>query len=67
MFILIASFIFSANLQMQSAAAKETVSLKAHIKVLEMKLNGLTSQLDQKNKENEELSHIVEELIGKRN
>lgn len=60
-------YLFSANLQMQSAAAKETVSLKAQIKVLEMKLNSLTSQIDQKNKENDELSRIVEELIEKRN
>lgn len=52
---------------MQSAAAKETVPLKAQIKVLEMKLNSLTSQIDQKNRENEELSRIVEELIEKRN
>lgn len=52
---------------MQNASAKETEKLKAQIKVLEMKVNSLTSQISQKNKENEELSHIVEELIGKGN
>lgn len=52
---------------MQSASNKETMSLKAQIKLLEMKVNSLQSNVEQKNKENEELSHIVNELIGKQN
>ena len=50
---------------MQNTANKETVSLKAQIKVLEMRVNSLQSQVEQKNRENEELSHIVDELINK--
>ena len=40
---------------MQNVANSESVSLKAQIKVLEMRVNGLQSQIEQKNKENEEV------------
>ena len=50
---------------MQTAANKESVALKAQVKVLEMKVNSLQMQIEQKNRENEELSHIVDELINK--
>ncbi|KAH9416787.1 Transforming acidic coiled-coil-containing protein 2 [Dermatophagoides pteronyssinus] len=42
----------------------ETVNLKAQVKILEMRVNGLQSQIEQKNRENEELSNIVNELIA---
>lgn len=70
MIVLVNIIIFvyaSANQRLQSAANKESVSLKAQIKVLEMRVNGLQSQVEQKNRENEELTHIVDELIGKKN
>lgn len=54
---------FSESNRLQNANSNELVSMKAHIKVLEMKLKSLQCQVDQKNRENEELSHIVNELI----
>lgn len=52
---------------MQNVNNKETVALKAQIKLLEMRSNGLQSQLEQKIRDNEELTHIVDDLIGKKN
>ncbi|KPM11062.1 Transforming acidic coiled-coil-containing protein 3 (ERIC-1)-like protein [Sarcoptes scabiei] len=54
----------SANQRVQNVSSTETVSLKAQIKVLEMRVNSLQSQIEQKNRENEELSNIVNELIA---
>lgn len=41
-------------------------TVKAQVKVLEMRVNGLQSQIEQKNRENEELSNIVNEFIANR-
>lgn len=59
-------FFNSNNQRQQNAANKEAISLRAQVKVLEMRVNSLQSQIEQKNRENEELTHIVDELIGKK-
>lgn len=42
----------------------EMIALKAQLKRSEMKLNGLQAHLDQKTKENDELTKMVDELIA---
>ncbi|XP_054167354.1 transforming acidic coiled-coil-containing protein 2-like [Oppia nitens] len=56
-----------ANIMIESArkdCESELIAVKAQLKRSEMKINGLQSQLDQKTKENDELTKMVDELIA---
>lgn len=67
LFLIIIIKLFFSNLyraNQRLSNNNETVNLKAQVKILEMRVNGLQSQIEQKNRENEELSNIVNELIA---
>ncbi|GFU57494.1 transforming acidic coiled-coil-containing protein 1 [Trichonephila clavipes] len=60
--------IFSANAEIESAKKSgdaEVTVLRAQLKKAEMKISSLEKDLEQKNRENTELSSICDDLIAK--
>lgn len=62
------SIVFRANNEVTETKGKyedEVLRLTATLKRLELKTASLKSAVDQKNKENEELSRIFDDIVGK--